>query len=71
MIALIGVLSAVLTSSCWTPQLQRTLRQGTASDFAWPYLVTLVVGDGSWTACGLLRGDRSSWCPTSRSSGEP
>jgi len=57
MVTLIGVLAAVLTTSCWAPQLRRTLRRGTASDFAWPYLALLLVGVAGWCAYGLLRGD--------------
>jgi MtN3 and saliva related transmembrane protein len=57
MVVLIGVISAVLTSSCWAPQLRRTLRRGTASDFAWPYLVMLGTGGCAWCAYGVLRAD--------------
>src|ERR1039458_3338074 len=49
--------AAVLTTSCWVPQLQRTLRRGTASDFAWPYVALLSVGLGGWFVYGILRDD--------------
>jgi MtN3 and saliva related transmembrane protein len=56
-ITLIGSMAAVLTTACWLPQVMKTLRLGTADDFAWPYLSMLLVGVGAWTAYGLLRHD--------------
>ncbi len=52
-----GVFAAVLTTSCWVPQLRRTLRRGTASDFAWPYLALLSFGLAGWFVYGILRDD--------------
>jgi MtN3 and saliva related transmembrane protein len=52
-----GVFAAVLTTSCWVPQLRRTLRRGTASDFAWPYLALLSLGLAGWFVYGILRAD--------------
>jgi MtN3 and saliva related transmembrane protein len=57
MVTLTGVLAAVLTTSCWIPQLRRTLRRGTASDFAWPYLAVLGAGLMAWCTYGALRRD--------------
>jgi hypothetical protein len=37
--------------------LRRTLRRGTASDFAWPFLPLLSVGLAGWFANGTLRHD--------------
>ena len=57
MVVVVGVISAALTSSCWVPQLRRTLRRGTASDFAWPYLGMLGTGGCAWSAYGVLKAD--------------
>jgi MtN3 and saliva related transmembrane protein len=56
-VTLIGTLAAVLTTACWLPQVAKTLRMGTAEDFAWPYLGMLMVGVAAWTTYGLLRHD--------------
>jgi MtN3 and saliva related transmembrane protein len=52
---LIGSLAAVLTTACWLPQVVKSVRLGTADDFAWPYLAMLVAGVVAWTAYGVLR----------------
>ena len=57
MVTLIGSLAAILTASCWLPQVVKTFRLGTADDFAWPYLAMLLVGVSAWTAYGFLRND--------------
>lgn len=57
MTTLVGVVAAVLTAAGWLPQLGRTLRRGTASDFAWPYLAMLTVGNAAWCGYGALRRD--------------
>ncbi len=57
MITLIGSLAAVLTTACWLPQVLKTLRLGTADDFAWPYLGMLVAGLVCWTIYGFARHD--------------
>jgi MtN3 and saliva related transmembrane protein len=56
-ITLIGSLAAVLTTACWLPQVVKTVRLGTADDFAWPYLCMLLVGITAWTTYGILRND--------------
>jgi MtN3 and saliva related transmembrane protein len=56
-VTLIGSLAGALTTACWLPQMIKTLRLGTADDFAWPYLSMLMVGLVAWTAYGLLRHD--------------
>lgn len=53
----VGVLAAVLTTAAWFPQMRRTFGRGTATDFAWPYLGLLAVGNGAWFAYGVLRRD--------------
>lgn len=57
MITLIGSLAAVLTTACWLPQVVKTVKLGTADDFAWPYLFMLLVGITGWTTYGVLRSD--------------
>lgn len=57
MVTVIGSLAAVLTTACWLPQVRKTLRLGTAHDFAWPYLGMLIVGVVAWTTYGVLRKD--------------
>ena len=57
MITLIGSFAAVLTTACWLPQVVKTVRLGTADDFAWPYLCMLLVGITAWTVYGVLRHD--------------
>jgi MtN3 and saliva related transmembrane protein len=52
---LIGSSAAVLTTACWLPQVVKSMRLGTADDFAWPYLAMLVAGVAAWTAYGFLR----------------
>jgi MtN3 and saliva related transmembrane protein len=56
-VTLIGSLAAVLTTACWLPQVFKTMRLGTADDFAWTYLSMLVVGLTFWTVYGFLRHD--------------
>ncbi len=57
MTTLIGSLAALLTAACWVPQLARTLRRGTADDFAWPYLTMMMSGVGLWCLYGIVRSD--------------
>ena len=57
MVVVVGVVSAALTTLSWVPQLRRTLRRGTATDFAWTYLLMLGAGDAAWCAYGALRRD--------------
>lgn len=57
MVTVIGSLAAVLTTACWLPQVRKTVRLGTAHDFAWPYLGMLIVGVVAWTTYGVLRSD--------------
>ena len=57
MVTLIGSLAATLTTACWLPQMIKTLRLGTADDFAWPYLTMLMVGLLTWVVYGFYRHD--------------
>jgi MtN3 and saliva related transmembrane protein len=56
-VTLIGSLAATLTTACWLPQMVKTLRLGTADDFAWPYLGMLMVGLLTWVVYGFYRND--------------
>jgi len=53
-VTLIGSLGATLTTVCWLPQVIKTMRLGTADDFAWPYLAMLTVGLATWIGYGFL-----------------
>jgi MtN3 and saliva related transmembrane protein len=57
----VGIIAAVMTTACWGPQLFRTLRRGTADDFAWVYLTMLTVGVFCWTLYGALKRDPVIW----------
>ncbi len=61
----IGIFAAVLTTACWGPQLFRTLRRGTAEDFAWVYLIMLTTGVFGWALYGVLRHDPVIWVANS------
>lgn len=54
---LFGAFAATLTTLSWMPQVRRTLRRGTASDFAWSYLALYGIGLGFWIVYGLIRAD--------------
>jgi MtN3 and saliva related transmembrane protein len=56
-VTLIGSIAALLTTACWLPQVIKTLRLGTADDFAWSYLSMLLVGVAAWAAYGFGRHD--------------
>jgi hypothetical protein len=64
MVVVVGVISAALTTLSWEPQLRRTLRRGTATDFAWTYLLMLGAGlqTGTYSRqaiAGAIAGDWS------------
>jgi len=61
MTVVIGIAAAVLTTACWGPQLVRTLRRGTAEDFAWVYLIMLTAGVFGWALYGALKHDPVIW----------
>jgi MtN3 and saliva related transmembrane protein len=50
-----GSFAAVLTTACWLPQVVKSMRLGTADEFAWPYLAMLITGVAAWTTYGVLR----------------
>lgn len=57
MVTAIGLVGGFLTTACWLPQVIKTIRLGTADDFAWPYLSMLLVGVAAWAAYGFGRHD--------------
>jgi MtN3 and saliva related transmembrane protein len=56
-VTLIGSIAGALTTACWLPQVVKTTKLGEADEFAWPYLVMLLVGLSAWIAYGILRSD--------------
>jgi MtN3 and saliva related transmembrane protein len=53
----LGLVAGVLTTACWLPQLARSLRTRSTSDFSWVYLIVLTVGVSLWATYGVLRDD--------------
>jgi MtN3 and saliva related transmembrane protein len=52
----LGLLSGLLTTGAWLPQLLRTWRRGRADDISYGYLAVFAVGVLGWLAYGLLAG---------------
>jgi MtN3 and saliva related transmembrane protein len=52
-----GMLAGVLTTACWLPQLAKSWRTRSTSDFSWLYLIVLTVGVSMWAVYGILRAD--------------
>ncbi|HEY1828698.1 MAG TPA: PQ-loop domain-containing transporter [Acidimicrobiales bacterium] len=57
MVTAIGLVGGFLTTACWLPQVIKTMRLGDADEFAWLYLVMLMVGLTGWAIYGIARGD--------------
>jgi MtN3 and saliva related transmembrane protein len=53
----IGLVAGALTTACWIPQLARSIRTRSTSDFSWAYLCALAVGVALWLAYGVARND--------------
>ena len=53
----IGLVGGFLTTACWLPQIVKTVRLGHADEFAWLYLVMLVLGLTGWAVYGIARDD--------------
>jgi MtN3 and saliva related transmembrane protein len=53
----LGLLSGLLTTVCWVPQLVRSLRTRRTDDLGWAYLSVLAIGVGLWLSYGILRAD--------------
>lgn len=56
-IVLIGLIAGALTTASWVPQLFRTWRTRSASDFSWGYLSLFASGVFCWGLYGALRAD--------------
>ena len=54
MIITLGLLSGMLTTCAWLPQLLRTWRRGRADDISYTYLAVFATGVLGWLAYGLL-----------------
>lgn len=54
MIITLGLLSGLLTTCAWLPQLLRTWRRGRADDISYTYLGIFAAGVLGWLAYGLL-----------------
>lgn len=54
MIVALGLLSGLLTTGAWLPQLVRTWRRGHADDISYGYLLVFATGVLGWLAYGLL-----------------
>ena len=54
MIVTLGLLSGLLTTGAWLPQLLRTWRRGRADDISYTYLAVFAAGVLGWLAYGLL-----------------
>ena len=54
MIITLGLLSGMLTTCAWLPQLVRTWRRGRADDISYTYLAVFASGVLGWLAYGLL-----------------
>jgi MtN3 and saliva related transmembrane protein len=52
----LGLLSGLLTTGAWLPQLLRTWRRGRADDISFGYLAVFAAGVLGWLAYGLLAG---------------
>jgi MtN3 and saliva related transmembrane protein len=57
MITMLGLIAGVLTSGCWLPQLVRSWRTRSTTDFSWTYLAVLTFGIGLWLLYGILTAD--------------
>ena len=54
MIITLGLLSGLLTTCAWLPQLLRTWRRGRADDISYTYLAVFAAGVLGWLAYGLV-----------------
>jgi MtN3 and saliva related transmembrane protein len=54
---IIGIIAAIGTTSCWLPQVLKTVRTRSARDFSWLYLTMLIIGVTCWVVYGFLEKD--------------
>jgi mannitol-1-/sugar-/sorbitol-6-phosphatase len=57
MTTMLGLMAAVLTTSCWAPQLVRSYRTRSTGDISWAYILALGSGIVLWLGYGTIRGD--------------
>lgn len=57
LVTVIGVASAIGTTSAWLPQVIKTCRTGSACDFSWGYLALFSSGVTGWIVYGILKRD--------------
>jgi MtN3 and saliva related transmembrane protein len=53
----LGFAAAILTTSCWVPQLVRSWRTRSTGDLSWVYIAVLGTGIGLWLIYGVLLSD--------------
>jgi MtN3 and saliva related transmembrane protein len=58
---LLGVAAAGFTTASWIPQVVRSARSRSVTDFSWAYLALFLLGISSWVAYGLVTGDVTVW----------
>jgi len=57
----VGLIAGALTTAAFVPQVARTWRRGSASDFSLPMLLMFAAGVLLWLVYGLLIGAPSVW----------
>jgi len=57
MITALGLVAGMLTTGCWLPQLVRSWRTRSTTDFSWAYLAVLTVGITLWLTYGIVNVD--------------
>ena len=53
----LGFAAAILTTSCWVPQLVRSWRTRSTGDLSWVYIAVLGTGIALWLIYGVLLRD--------------
>jgi MtN3 and saliva related transmembrane protein len=57
MITALGLVAGALTTGCWLPQLVRSWRTRSTTDFSWTYLAVLATGVTLWLTYGIVNVD--------------
>jgi MtN3 and saliva related transmembrane protein len=57
MITALGLVAGMLTTGCWLPQLVRSWRTRSTTDFSWAYVAVLTVGVSLWLTYGIVNVD--------------
>ena len=58
---LLGVAAAALTTGSWIPQMLRSVRSRSVTDFSWTYLALFLLGSSTWVAYGVAAADITIW----------